>query len=57
MFRTEAQTEQMMDRHPLKQVGSPQDISNAIAFLLSTDSGWMTGQVIGVDGGLSTIKK
>lgn len=57
MFRTESQTEQMMDRHPLKQVGSPQDISNAIAFLLSTDSGWMTGQVIGVDGGLSTIKK
>lgn len=57
MFRTEAQTEQMMDRHPLKQVGSPQDISNAISFLLSKDSGWMTGQVIGVDGGLSTIKK
>lgn len=57
MFRTEAQTEQMMDRHPLKQVGSPQDISNAIAFLLSPDSRWMTGQVIGVDGGLSTIKK
>lgn len=57
MFRTETQTEQMMDRHPLKQVGSPQDISNAISFLLSKDSGWMTGQVIGVDGGLSTIKK
>jgi NAD(P)-dependent dehydrogenase (short-subunit alcohol dehydrogenase family) len=57
MFRTEVQTEQMKDRHPLKQVGSPQDISNAISFLLSKDSAWVTGQVLGIDGGLSTIKK
>jgi NAD(P)-dependent dehydrogenase (short-subunit alcohol dehydrogenase family) len=57
MFRTETQTEQMKDRHPLKQVGSTQDISNAISFLLSADSAWVTGQVFGVDGGLSTIKK
>ena len=40
-----------------RQVGSPQDISNAISFLLSKDSAWVTGQVFGVDGGLSTIKK
>lgn len=57
MFRTESQTEQMMDRHPLKRVGEPQDIANAISFLLSENSSWMSGQVIGVDGGLSTIKK
>ena len=57
MFRTETQTEQMKDRHPLKQVGSTKDISNAISFLLSSDSSWVTGQVLGVDGGLSTIKK
>ena len=57
MFRTEAQTQQMMDRHPLKRVGETTDIANAISFLLSEKSSWMSGQVMGVDGGLSTIKK
>ncbi len=47
---------EMMDaRHPLKRVGSAQDIANAAAFLLSDDSTWITGQVLGVDGGMSTL--
>jgi len=43
-------------RHPLARFGQPEDISNAIAFLLSEDSSWITGQVIGIDGGLGKLK-
>ncbi|WP_069660962.1 SDR family NAD(P)-dependent oxidoreductase [Arcticibacter eurypsychrophilus] len=42
-------------RHPLGKIGEPDDIAKAIGFLLSTDSAWMTGQVIGVNGGLGSI--
>jgi len=45
----------MDQRHPLKRVGEPKDIANLAAFLLSENSSWITGQILGVDGGLSTI--
>ncbi|MBL6658414.1 MAG: SDR family oxidoreductase [Flavobacteriales bacterium] len=57
LFRTESQVEQMNARHPLQKVGQPKNIADAIEFLLSDKSSWMTGQVLHVDGGLSTIKK
>lgn len=57
LFRTDTQIEQMNARHPLQKVGQPKDIAQAINFLLSDKSSWMTGQVLHVDGGLSTIKK
>ncbi len=44
------------DRHPLKKIGSPEDIANAASFLLSEQSSWITGQIISVDGGISSIK-
>jgi len=37
--------------HPLGRVGSPEDVSNAIVFLASEQSGWITGASIPVDGG------
>ncbi|RKR82950.1 NAD(P)-dependent dehydrogenase (short-subunit alcohol dehydrogenase family) [Mucilaginibacter gracilis] len=43
-------------RHPLAKVGQPEDISRLITFLLSEESNWITGQVIGVDGGLGKLK-
>lgn len=43
-------------RHPLKKIGSPQDIAEVAAFLLSDKSSWMTGQILHVDGGMSSIK-
>ena len=55
-FRNDKQKEMMNERHPLKTTGTPEDISSAIEFLLSKKSKWITGQVMGVDGGMSTIK-
>ena len=43
-------------RHPLGRYGQPEDVSNSIAFLLSDKSSWMTGQVIGIDGGMGNLK-
>ncbi len=43
-------------RHPLKKIGTAADIANMAAFLLSEKAGWITGQVLHVDGGMSTVK-
>ena len=43
-------------RHPLKRVGTAAEIAALAAFLLSDDAGWMSGQVIGADGGMSTLR-
>jgi len=42
-------------RHPLKRIGEAVDIANIVVFLLSDKSSWMTGQIVGVDGGTSTL--
>ncbi|MEL7145300.1 MAG: SDR family oxidoreductase [Bacteroidota bacterium] len=43
-------------RHPLERVGDAGDIAAMAEFLLSDQSGWMTGQVLGIDGGMSAVK-
>ena len=43
-------------RHPLNKVGSVEDIAAAVTYLLSHESGWMTGQILSIDGGLSSIR-
>ena len=42
--------------HPLDRLGEAQDIANAISFLLSDASSWISGHTIPVDGGLSNLK-
>lgn len=41
--------------HALRRIGSVADIASAIAFLLAPEHAWITGQVLAVDGGLSTL--
>ena len=43
-------------RHPLKRIGTTEDIANMAAFLLSTQASWITGQILHVDGGMSSLK-
>ncbi len=56
LLSTPEKKEASAKRHPLGKYGEPADISRAIAFLLAGESGWMTGQVIGIDGGLGKLK-
>ena len=42
--------------HPLGRLGTPDDIANALFFLLSPDNAWITGQTISVDGGLASLQ-
>jgi NAD(P)-dependent dehydrogenase (short-subunit alcohol dehydrogenase family) len=42
--------------HPLARLGTADDIAAAIAYLVSADSSWVTGQVLGVDGGRSRVQ-
>lgn len=56
LLNTVEKKEANAQRHPHKQIGKPEDLANLAAFLLSTKSSWITGQVVHVDGGMSTLK-
>lgn len=45
----------LAERYPLKRTGTPADIACMAEFLLRETSGWITGQILGIDGGLSAI--
>jgi NAD(P)-dependent dehydrogenase (short-subunit alcohol dehydrogenase family) len=55
LLSNDKKREMMADRHPLKRVGSAADIANAAAFLLDSENSWITGQIVGVDGGMSSL--
>lgn len=42
--------------HPLGRIGEPSEVASAICWLLDREQGWVTGQVIGVDGGLGQVQ-
>ncbi len=42
--------------HPLGRIGEPQDVASAIVWLLQPAQSWVTGQVLGVDGGLASLR-
>lgn len=46
---------QNAQRHPLKKIGTPENIAEVAAFLLSSHAQWITGQIIHADGGISSI--
>lgn len=56
LLSTPEKKEAASNRHPMKRVGSADELGSIAAFLLSQKSSWVTGQIIGVDGGLSSLK-
>jgi 3-oxoacyl-[acyl-carrier protein] reductase len=46
------QKETMASVIPMKRLGTPEDVANAVAFLLSEDASYITGQVLSVNGGM-----
>ena len=56
-FSTEEKTAAMGEKYPLGRAGNVADMADASCFLLSDKSEWITGQVLGVDGGMSTLRK
>jgi len=49
----EGREEEVSAKYPLKRLGVPDDIGSVVAFLLSDDSSWLTGQTLVVDGGIT----
>jgi NAD(P)-dependent dehydrogenase (short-subunit alcohol dehydrogenase family) len=49
----EGHEEQVAASYPLKRLGVPEDIGSAVAFLLSDEASWITGQTLVLDGGLT----
>jgi NAD(P)-dependent dehydrogenase (short-subunit alcohol dehydrogenase family) len=45
------------EKNPLKKIGTARDIAQAAVYLLTPKSSWVTGQIIHIDGGDSTIKQ
>jgi len=56
LLSSEEKVEAQASRHPLKKIGSPDDIASMARFLLTDQSSWISGQVMHVDGGLSSLK-
>ncbi|GAA1970442.1 SDR family oxidoreductase [Amycolatopsis minnesotensis] len=49
----EGREDEVAAAYPLKRLGVPEDIAGAVAFLLSEESSWITGQTLVLDGGVS----
>ncbi|MCS7053302.1 MAG: SDR family oxidoreductase [Ignavibacterium sp.] len=56
LLNNETKLKSSEDRHPLKRIGNAKEIAEAVAFLLSDSSSFITGQVLKIDGGISSIK-
>lgn len=56
LLSTPEKIEASAKRHPLNSVGDTHDIADMASFLLSDRAKWMTGQIIHIDGGMSSIK-
>jgi 3-oxoacyl-[acyl-carrier protein] reductase len=56
LLNSDVKKEAASKRHPLQQVGDPEDVAQLVAFLLSDASRFFTGQILRPDGGLSSVR-
>jgi NAD(P)-dependent dehydrogenase (short-subunit alcohol dehydrogenase family) len=56
LLNTDEKKEASVKRHPLNSVGKAEEIANAAYYLLSGESSWVTGQILHVDGGMSSLR-
>ena len=56
LLSTPEKVEASGKRHPLQRIGKADEMAKMTEFLLSSNSGWMTGQIIGIDGGMGNTK-
>jgi len=56
LLSTDAKREAAAERHPLKRVGTPQEIAKMAAFLLLDQGSWISGQIIAMDGGMGALR-
>lgn len=56
LLNSDEKKEANAQRHPMKAIGEPEDLAEMACFLLSDKSKWMTGQILAVDGGMSSVK-
>jgi len=56
LTRNETVAESIAKLHPVPRLGEAQDAASLAAFLLGPDAGWITGQVLPMDGGRSTLR-
>jgi NAD(P)-dependent dehydrogenase (short-subunit alcohol dehydrogenase family) len=56
LLQSEEKKQAAAQRHPLKRVGTVQDMAQAVEFFISEKSSWITGQVLHIDGGMGNLK-
>ncbi|MCP9766938.1 SDR family oxidoreductase [Lacihabitans sp. LS3-19] len=56
LLSTPEKIEANAQRHPLKKIGKAEDLANAVKFLIGEESAWMTGQILAIDGGISSLR-
>jgi 3-oxoacyl-[acyl-carrier protein] reductase len=56
LLSTPEKREASAKRHPLQRIGTADEIAQTAVYLVSENASWITGQVIGVDGGMSSLK-
>ena len=56
LWQNETMAQSIAGLHPIPRLGQATDIASLAAFLISEEASWITGQIIGVDGGRSTLR-